>query len=343
MEGYQMEHVILSFQRFAEIEAKNSSSLYYFWCNNTIKDEEMLQLLTNIPASQPKPNLFFASIQFLLMKHDDVLKKYLPSFATHPFAIEDSYSALQQFVKTYRQELLHYFQTKRVQTNEVHRSAYLYPIFSDIAKRAQKPLALIEIGTSAGLLLNPDKYRYEVKQGDSVIHYGDPNSQVLLKSENLGDVLTSCSNFQISHRYGIDLNVLHLQNEEDYMWLQALIWPEHKERRALLQQVKMIHTEVPKTLLKGDLLQLLPTISQNISNAHQIIIFHTHVANQFSAQLKENFQQTIMHIAKNKPIYHVYNNMYDENIHVDYLTSQATEQIRLLPKAGGHGEFFSWC
>ena len=338
-----MEKLILSFTRFAEIETKNNSSLYYFWCKKIIHDEEMLQLLIQIPESQPKPNLFFAAIQFLLMKYDDPLKRYIPSFVLNPLPIEESYLALQKFVKKYEQALIQCFQTRRVQTNEVRRSAYLYPIFSDIAKRAQKPLALIEIGTSAGLLLNVDKYCYEVKEGDSFIYYGHLESQVLLKSENIGNALTCYRDFQVSDRYGIDLNVLQLQNRDDYMWLEALIWPEHKERRKLLHQASTIHSEVPKTLLEGDVLQLLPSIIQNISNAHQIVIFHTHVANQFSNELKEAFQQTLANIAKDKPIYHVYNNMYDENIHVDYLSAHLNEEIRLLPKAGSHGQFFSWC
>ncbi|WP_042474342.1 DUF2332 domain-containing protein [Bacillus ndiopicus] len=337
-----MEQLILSFNRFAEIEAKNRSPLYYFWCKKIIQDPEMLQLLTHIPKSQPKPNLFFATIQFLLMKHEDALKKYMPSFVVSPLPVEDSYFALQQFVKKHEQELLYCFQTKRVQTNEVRRSAYLYPIFSDIAKRAEKPLALIEIGTSAGLLLNIDKYRYEVKQGDHYIHFGNLKSKVIIKSENLGNTLASCSDFQVSYRYGIDLNVLHLQNQEDYMWLDALIWPEHAERRILLQQAAAIHTEVPKTLVEGDMLKLIPSIIQEISIEHQIVIFHTHVANQFSAQLKESFQQTLINMAKNTPIYHVYNNMYDENIHIEFITAHLKEEIRLLPKAGGHGEFFYW-
>ena len=46
----------------------------------------------------------------------------------------------------YREEIITLLQTKLVQTNEVRRCAYLYPSFSYIFNKVNKPLALIEMG-----------------------------------------------------------------------------------------------------------------------------------------------------------------------------------------------------
>ncbi|WNN74345.1 DUF2332 family protein [Lysinibacillus capsici] len=54
-----MEKLILTFQRFAHYEAKGKSPLYEYWCNKIISHEPLLNLIKNIPISQPKPNLFF--------------------------------------------------------------------------------------------------------------------------------------------------------------------------------------------------------------------------------------------------------------------------------------------
>ena len=57
------------------------------------------------------------------------------------------------FCHTYESEIRHRLRTRRVQTNEVQRCAYLYPIFSKIQQQTKRPLGLLEIGTSAGLQL----------------------------------------------------------------------------------------------------------------------------------------------------------------------------------------------
>ena len=37
-------------------------------------------------------------------------------------------------------------------------------------------------------------------------------------------------------RIGLDLHVNDLQSDEDYLWLRALIWPEHKERLEMFDE-----------------------------------------------------------------------------------------------------------
>lgn len=65
-------------------------------------------------------------------------------------------------------ELKVILQEKLVQTNEILRCAYLYPMMTDIYERHQKPLAFIEIGASAGLQLGMDHYNYTYNQDLSV-------------------------------------------------------------------------------------------------------------------------------------------------------------------------------
>lgn len=337
-----MHSLIQVFNRFAENEAKTSSPLYYFWSKEIIRDKEMLQFIEKIPASQPKPNLFFASVQYVLSKTEDPLKKYVASFTHPPLPIEDSYKVLKKFVKRYYSEIEHCFHTKYVQTNEVRRGTYLHPIFSKIANQAQKPLVLIEIGTSAGLLLNVDQFYYEIKQGNETIFYGNSASEVCLKSENLGKRLENCSDYQVSERYGIDLNIIRLDYEEDYLWMESLIWPEQIERRQLFKNAAIVNNAISKILLEGDLFHLLPSVIHNTPEESQLVIFHTHVANQFSDELKENYQQLLLELSQKQSIYHVYNNMYDMNLHVDYINDGQIEQKRLLQKPDGHGAYFYW-
>lgn len=122
---------------------------------------------------QPKPNLFFGAVQHIAKQKEHELHDVYRDTTN-----EHSFTLLQQFCAQYRDELRHVLTTKRVQTNEVQRAAYLYPVFSTIAAREQKPLALLEIGTSAGLLLHVDKYCYELLQGAQTLLGGQLDSKL---------------------------------------------------------------------------------------------------------------------------------------------------------------------
>jgi hypothetical protein len=65
-----------------------------------------------------------------------------------------------------------------VQTNDVGRSGSLLGGFLLVAERTKLPLRLLEIGTSAGLNLAWDRYRYEWKGGA----WGNPESSVRLQN-----------------------------------------------------------------------------------------------------------------------------------------------------------------
>lgn len=61
--GSTMKNIQLAFERFAEQEAKGKSPLYAYWCQHIVDDEPLLRLLSHIPETQPKPNLFFAETE----------------------------------------------------------------------------------------------------------------------------------------------------------------------------------------------------------------------------------------------------------------------------------------
>ena len=336
-----MEKLKKSFLRFAQMEARGKSALYESWCLQLIGDEQLLNLATNIPVDQPKPNLFFASVQYLSYKKHDPLIRFFQETPSIDF--EASFFQLKRFCRSYERELIELFQIKLVQTNEVNRASYLYPIFSLIYEKEKKPLTLIEIGTSAGLLLNVDQYRYEVNEQGKIITYGAVKSQLTIHAKNLGTPLPKLNGPVVKNRIGFDLNCLNLQNEEDLKWLQALIWPEQKGRIQNLQLAAEIQKKSDIQLITGNFVELLPQVlEQPTTYDTQIVIFHTHVANQFSSSLKEQLTQILHEASSQQPIYHVYNNMVDANLRVDYLWKGTAATISRLSNYDGHGTMFEW-
>ena len=76
MEDYSsrnIEELKARFKRFAEGECKEVSPMYYFLANKVAEDTELIDIAKKCIQGQPMPNLFFASIQYLLFKNPNAL------------------------------------------------------------------------------------------------------------------------------------------------------------------------------------------------------------------------------------------------------------------------------
>lgn len=226
------------------------------------------------------------------------------------------------------------------QTNEVRRCGYLYPCFSYLYAKTEKPLALVEIGTSAGLQLFWDKYSYSYNTGKV---YGNLKSNVRITSEYQGEKVPpfSLSSPSVSHRYGLDLHINDVTNPEDKKWLEALIWPEHHERRALFNKAASYVNKKEAVFIEGDGVSLLPELIKQIPNSSMICVFHTHVANQIPDTLKYQLQETIRNFGQIRNIAHIYNNMWDRDLHIDSYIN-GIEKTEIAAETDGHGRWFSW-
>ncbi|MFN3508169.1 MAG: DUF2332 domain-containing protein [Allorhizobium sp.] len=110
------------------------------------------------------------------------------------------------------------------QTNEVRRSSALLPGFLTIASLTGKPLVLSEVGASAGLNLQWDRYSYSLGDfswgGASTVELaprwdGPPPSQAAI---------------EIIERAGCDLNPLDPASEDDRLRLFSYIWADQQDR-----------------------------------------------------------------------------------------------------------------
>ncbi|MEO6744364.1 MAG: DUF2332 family protein [Caldimonas sp.] len=116
------------------------------------------------------------------------------------------------------------------QTNEIGRSAVLLGGFAEIAQSTRLPLALLEIGASAGLNLHWDRYRFDL--GD--VAWGDPQSPVRIRSQWRGVLPQLPKTIRVTSRAGCDKAPLDPRLEADRRNLLAYVWPEQLERVARL-------------------------------------------------------------------------------------------------------------
>lgn len=330
-----------TFLKFAEIECKESSELYYQLAQKVAVDADLQEICQAEQRGQPIPNLFFASVHFLLLQgNEHPLRAYYPSIVDRAKPYSDAFGAFKDFCLAHRSEIEHLLQTKLVQTNEVRRCAYLYPVFSAVYDQAQKPLALIEIGTSAGLQLFWDKYAYSYGTERT---YGNTESKLHLttnirsqKQPPLPDSVPP-----VSHRVGLDLNTIDLKNEDEKLWLKALIWPEHQERLELFEQASSYVIEGEAQFKSGDGIANLTPIATAIPTDSAICIFHTHVANQLPVEAKERLLKAIAEIGRTRDVFHIYNNIDDSFLHLDAIIA-GVETKQTLAVTEGHGKWVEW-
>lgn len=93
--------------------------------------------------------------------------------------------------------------------------------------------------------------------------------------------------------------------------------------------------------INGDGIKLLSEISENIPEDSIICIFHTHVANQMSIETKQQLLQIVKDIGKKRDICHLYNNIQDKYLHLDYYFD-GIESQNTIAETDGHGRWFKW-
>jgi hypothetical protein len=125
-------------------------------------------------------------------------------------------------------DFLHDFLDSPPQTNEVARSSILLGGALLIAARTGLPLRWHEIGSSAGLNLQFDRYRYEL--GDRV--WGDPASPVVIRSPWSGRAPDLTVPLSIVSRAGCDIAPLDPSSETARERILSYVWPDQTERLA---------------------------------------------------------------------------------------------------------------
>ncbi|GAA0964894.1 DUF2332 domain-containing protein [Acrocarpospora macrocephala] len=248
---------------FAAHEAHDVSPAYERLSLAVSRDDEVLALLGMLPPIKRQPNLLFGVVRFLGGPVQD------PA-AFHRYTVRN-WQVIEAEIRT-----------RTTQTNEAGRCAVLLPVLAALPQ----PLALLEVGASAGLCLYPDRYAY--RYGDHVIGCGEPILDCAMTGAapptRLPDVVW---------RSGLDLNPLDVTDPADVEWLEALIWPEHTHRRARLRDAVAVAASEPPSLLRGDLVDDLPALAAQAPAGATLVVFHSSVLYQVPKPRREAFADVV--------------------------------------------------
>ena len=324
------------FHRFADQECRGSTPLYEHLSPRIAEDLDLVSIARRAREGQPVPNLFFASVQFLLLSEEgSELAAYYPTLGGDRPPDGGSFRIFKSFCLERRAEIENLLRTRLVQTNVIRRSAYLFPAFCLISELCgARPLFLLELGTSAGINLIWDRFGYDYGEGNI---RGMPESPVRVKSSFRGDLRPEFSDTmpKVASRLGVDLNVIELESRDERLWLRSLIWPEHTERVETQERAIDLLLEDPPERLNGDGVQLIPDLLTATPSGSVACVFHTHVANQISREGKEKLFHIISDYGKRNDVFHLYNNVKDTHLHLEAYRDGKKSEL-LVAKIDGH-------
>jgi hypothetical protein len=128
---------------------------------------------------------------------------------------------------------------RQVQTNEVRRCCGLLGGFLEIALQTGLPLRLLEMGSSAGLVMFWDRYRYELGPH----RWGDPDSKLVLRCDWKGSPPALDIPVRVASRIGCDIEPIDATDLAELRFIQSFYWADQPERVELLLQAAKALTE----------------------------------------------------------------------------------------------------
>ncbi|HVB50282.1 MAG TPA: DUF2332 domain-containing protein [Acidimicrobiales bacterium] len=266
-EEAQSQEVSETYQRFARLEARGRSPLYEEISEGVGGDVEVLALIASLPAPKRQPNLLLGA------------ERYLYGTAT-------DYAKFRKEVVGHWDELSATMLTLRTQTNEVARCATLLPLLLTLPQ----PLALFEVGASAGLCLLLDRYRYDYGAGE----IGPRDSPVILQCQLRGaHSLTPTHVPEIVWRGGCDLAPIDVRDGEAVRWLEALIWPGDQDRLVRFRGAIQIARENPPHLFARDLRQGIGDLVDDVPEEATLVVFHSAVLTYVPPEDRDAFVSEI--------------------------------------------------
>jgi len=218
------------FRRFAEAEGTESPR-YRDWALGIADDPKILALIEKLPRPKRQPVLVLTCAR--------VAGVPLRPFETARTDFLALWSSIQKLALS-----------RATQTNDPRRCTPLLVAL----QRIRGPIALIEVGASAGLTMFPDRYSYRWQAPGRLIASdpADGQSTVTLGAEIAGWGASPPRRPVIVYREGIDLNPLDVRIPTDREWLESLVWPEQHERLDLVRAASDIVAETPPLITAGD-------------------------------------------------------------------------------------------
>jgi len=194
-DGDELQAIAKRYRHFATVEAHGASPAYERLALAVARSPDLLAFLGSMPPDRRQPNLFLAALRDI-------------------GGVPPDASAMKAIVRTEAARLRDIMLSRTTQTNEPARCAVLLPILGAL----RQPLALIEVGASAGLCLLPDRYGYDY--GRHRLEPPGPTSAPIFPCRASPATPLPLALPKVAWRCGLDLNPLDINAPDQMAWLE---------------------------------------------------------------------------------------------------------------------------
>jgi hypothetical protein len=285
-------------------------------------DRGLLDRLDALPPAKRQPNLLLASVRYL----------------GGPVS---SYEDFARFVRDRWDDVAGTMLARRTQTNEPRRCATLLPALAMLPQ----PLALLEVGASAGLCLYPDRMRYRYmddRGGEHIV--GDGPLELSCAVSRAVPIPSTVPH--VAWRRGLDLEPLNLRDDDAVRWLEALVWPGEGDRLEVLRAaVEMLRAE-PPPVIRGDLISDLLSAAEDAPPDATLVVYHSAVLAYLDDAGRRGFREELAALRRGRSVVWLANEA--PGVVVDVAPAGRGRAFVLaedevpLAFASGHGDWLEW-
>ncbi|MDF1791898.1 MAG: DUF2332 domain-containing protein [Thalassobaculaceae bacterium] len=248
-----LQAIAKRYRAFVDEQVRGRSPIYVELGLAVAETPEILSFLAGLPVAKQQPNLLFAAVR-------------------HVCGVPGDGSALAAAIREHGDAIRAVMLSHSTQTNEPGRCALLMPVLAQLPQ----PLALFEIGTSAGLCLHPDRYGYDY--GGNRLMPADAGDDVPVFPCAIEPASVAPQTYPtVAWRGGLDLNPLDPSDPDQVAWLQTLIWPEQTARADRLTAALAIARDKPAPIQQRSLLDPLDDIFAAAPAGTTRVLFHSSV------------------------------------------------------------------
>ncbi|MCP2168797.1 DUF2332 domain-containing protein [Goodfellowiella coeruleoviolacea] len=303
-------------------EAAGASPLYEHLARHAAEDQEVAGLLAAAEPEFRVPTLLFAAAHRLIQAEPfHPLANYYPSLGGTYGVDGQTWPVFREFLLGRADQARKLIGTHTTQTNEVRRAAMIYPAVALAAKQAGGAVGLLEVGTSAGLLLNLDRYAYwyQTEQAGQ-IGVGPAKAAVGLHAALAlapgAELPVLPKKLTVRARVGLDRRPIDLGDEDQFAWLEACVWADQPERLRLLGAAAAVRRKHPPELLAGDAVDDLARAADRVPAELPLVVINSHAVCYLSEPRRVAYVQELARLAERRPLWWVCNEGYRAGPHL---------------------------